>query len=70
MLEKCVVLEDKAGAPLVGALLCDLLAVEIDAAGVGKLQPRDQAQQGRLARAARPQQGDKFAGAHFDGGAL
>ncbi len=54
-------LKDEADAALLGALEGHVLVGDDDLAGVGALEAGDDAQQGRLARAARPQQGGETA---------
>ncbi len=56
VLERRVVLEDEADAALLRRERRRLLAGDHDLAGVGRLEPRDHAQQRRLAAAARPEQ--------------
>ena len=57
VLEGGVVLEDEPDFALLGRLLGDVLVVDHDAAGVERLEPGDRPQQGRLAAAARSEQG-------------
>ena len=56
MLERCVVLEDEADAAPLRRNAGGVLARDLDAALVGHLEPRDDAQQRRLARAAGAEQ--------------
>jgi hypothetical protein len=60
--EQRVVLEDEADAAVAGVDGGRVLAVEEHLAGVGLLQPRDDAQQAGLARTRGAQQGDELAG--------
>jgi hypothetical protein len=65
MAEKGVVLEHEADPPLAHREAGGILVVEQDAAGIRRLQPRDQPQESRLARAGGPQQGQQLAGMDF-----
>src|SRR5207245_300514 len=60
--EQRVVLEHEADLALAHVHVGGVLALEQDAARIGRLQARDDAQQRGLAAAGRPQQGDQFAG--------
>ena len=60
--EQRVVLEHEADPAVARAARGGVLAVERDRARVGVLEPGDQAQQGRLARARRAEQRDELAG--------
>ena len=55
-------LEDEADAALLHRQPGRVLAGQLDAAGVGRLQPGDDPQDRALARARRAQQGDELAG--------
>jgi hypothetical protein len=66
VLEQRVVLEHEAHAPLADRAVGDVLVAEQDAAAVGEIQARDQAQQRGLARAGRSQQRDQLAGADVE----
>src|SRR5262249_43042845 len=61
VLEGGVVLEDEADAALLRRHVGDVDALETDSTGVGTLEPGDDAEQGRLAAAARAEQGRKRA---------
>src|SRR5262249_55433747 len=62
--EQRVVLEDEADPPVARAALGGVLAVERDRAGVGVLEPGDQPEQRRLARARGAEQRDELARLH------
>ena len=64
--EQRVVLEDEPDAPLLHRQLRRVLAGQLDAAGVGRLQPGDDPQDRALARSRRPQQGDELPGRHLE----
>ena len=57
-------LEDKAGVALAHVLSREILAVEQDAAVIWKVEPGENAQQRRLARAGWPKQCEEFAVVH------
>ena len=59
--EEGVALEDGVDLALVGRQVGDVAAVEEDAAGVGLLEAGGQAQHGRLAAAARAEEGEELA---------
>ena len=61
VLEGCVVLEDEADVTALGGDPRRVLAREEHLAGVGTLQARDDPQEGRLPRAARPEDGGERA---------
>src|SRR5690606_7746870 len=54
--EQRVMLEHETHAPVADVQVCSVPAMEADTATVRLFQPGDDAQQGRLARAGRPQQ--------------
>ena len=60
--EERVVLEHEPDAAVAGVALGGVLALEDHRAGVGRLEPGDDAQQRRLARPGRPEQRDQLAG--------
>jgi hypothetical protein len=60
--EERVVLEDEADASLARVAIGGVLVLEDDRAAIGALEPRDDAQERRLARARRPEQRDELAG--------
>ena len=66
MLERGVVLEHEADAPVLGRDAGGVLAQDQDAAGVGLLEARDHSQKRRLAAAARSQKGGQRAVRHLD----
>jgi hypothetical protein len=59
--EQRVVLEDRVDVARVGRAPGDVGAGELDAAAVGQLEARDQAQRRRLARPGRPEQREELA---------
>ena len=59
--EQRIVLEDEADLPLAGADVVDALAAEAQRAGIGKIEPGEDAQQRRLARARGAEQRDELA---------
>ena len=65
MAEQRVVLEHEADAAVAHRQRRGVLVVEQDAAGRRRLQPGDQPQEGRLARARGAEQGHEFAGLHL-----
>ena len=67
VLEGGVVLEDEADVALLRRERRRVLAGEEDLAGVGRLEPGDDAQQGRLPGAARPEQRRQRAALHLEG---
>src|SRR5688572_12302353 len=64
--EKRVVLKHEADAALTNLPAGRILAVEEHAAAIGRLEPRHDAQQRRLAAARRPEQRDELARAHLE----
>jgi hypothetical protein len=63
VLERRVVLEDEADLPALRRHARGVVALDLDAAGVGRLEAGDDPQQARLARAARAEQrGQRAAG--------
>ena len=61
MREERVILEDEADAAAMRRNACEILPVEQDPSLVGHLEPGDDAQERRLARAARPEHRDDLA---------
>src|SRR5713101_5512731 len=61
MAEERVMLEDKANLPIADRAGRGILAMKVDAAGVGNFQPGYHAEQGGLAGTGKPQQRDQFA---------
>src|SRR3546814_16962621 len=70
MPEQRIMLRDEAHLEVGDLEAGNVLTVEFDAAGVGKFQPRDDAQQRRLARPRRAEQREEFAVAHVEVDAL
>ena len=66
MWEERVILEDEADAAAMRRNACEILPVEHDPSFVGHLEPRDDAQQRRLARAARSQHRDGLAARNLE----
>src|SRR5208282_1891456 len=58
--EQRVMLEHKPDAPFASYLIRDVLAIEFDRAGIGELQPGDNAQQRRLSAAGGTEQGHQL----------
>jgi hypothetical protein len=65
--EQAVALEHHAHVPPGGRHRRDVLAVDHDRTGVGRLEPGHDAQRGRLAAAGRAEQRHELAGRHLDG---
>ncbi len=61
MFEQGVILEDKAHAAILHGQIGRVPAIEINMTAIGRVQPRDHAQQRRLAGARRPEQRDQLA---------
>ena len=66
VLEGGVVLEDEADVAILRPAAGHVLVVDEDGSGVGRLEPRDHAQQRRLAAAARAEQGGQRPRADLD----
>jgi hypothetical protein len=68
--EQGVMLKHESDLPFPYVAVGRILAVKQDRARIGCLQPRDDAQQGRLAAAGRPQERHQFAAADVQGNVL
>ena len=66
MLEQRVILENETDAPLLHREIGRVFVAKIHRAAVGRVEPRDDAQQRRLARARGAEQRDELAGRYVE----